>query len=133
MAPPSGNISFRNLLNDDFEFIKIKLEEYLSKVESSNKKQIPDISITLTGTKSGIDRSLVHKRFQRTLSLLNASADPELINLEDLINYEIQNSLTEVLKDCLNASGVHVLEVPVDYSENEKVFLKELKQKTCVL
>ena len=44
-----------------------------------------------------------------------------------------EKRLTEVLKDCLNASGVHVLEVPVDYSENEKVFLKELKQKTCVL
>jgi len=50
------------------------------------EKQVPDISITLTGTKPGIERSLVHKRFQRTLSLLNASADPELITLEDLVN-----------------------------------------------
>ncbi|MDX2441013.1 MAG: acetolactate synthase large subunit [Desulfobacterales bacterium] len=44
-----------------------------------------------------------------------------------------EKRLTEVLKECLNTSGVHVLEVPVDYSENEKVFFEELKQKTCVL
>jgi len=44
-----------------------------------------------------------------------------------------EKRLSEVIKDCFNTSGVHVLEVPVDYSENEKVFFEELKQKTCVL
>lgn len=44
-----------------------------------------------------------------------------------------EHTLTEVLKGCLATPGVHVIEVPVDYSENEKVFFEELKQKTCVL
>jgi len=44
-----------------------------------------------------------------------------------------ENKLTEVLKECFNIPGVHVLEVPIDYSENEKVFFEELKRKTCVL
>ncbi|AGF78471.1 thiamine pyrophosphate-dependent enzyme, possible carboligase or decarboxylase [Desulfocapsa sulfexigens DSM 10523] len=41
--------------------------------------------------------------------------------------------LSTVLTKCLNASGVHLIEVPVDYSENEKVFLQELQNKTCLL
>lgn len=41
--------------------------------------------------------------------------------------------LSEVLENCFSAHGVHVLEVPVDYSENEKVFIEELKNKTCLL
>jgi len=41
--------------------------------------------------------------------------------------------LTEVLKTCLREGGVHLIESPIDYSENEKVFLKELKDKTCTL
>ncbi len=36
------------------------------------------------------------------------------------------------LNHCLNTAGVHLIEVPVDYSENEKVFFKELKNKTCL-
>ncbi len=36
------------------------------------------------------------------------------------------------LSYCLNNPGVHLIEVPVDYSENEKVFLKELQNKTCL-
>ena len=43
------------------------------------------------------------------------------------------NSFTSQLSSCLNTPGVHLIEVPVDYSENEKVFLKELKNKTCLL
>ncbi len=39
----------------------------------------------------------------------------------------------EILADCLAQPGVHLIEVPVDYSENEKVFLKELQNKTCLL
>jgi len=41
--------------------------------------------------------------------------------------------LTEVLKNCFSEGGVHLVEVPVDYSENEELFLKELKEKTCIL
>jgi acetolactate synthase I/II/III large subunit len=46
----------------------------------------------------------------------------------------VENGLfTALLSQCLNSPGVHLIEVPVDYSENEKVFLKELKNKTCLL
>ena len=43
---------------------------------------------------------------------------------EDLDNY---------LKNCLEAEGVHLIEVPVDYSENEHVLIEELKGKTCLI
>ena len=38
-----------------------------------------------------------------------------------------------LLKECLDASGVHLIEVPVDYSENEKVLISELESKICIL
>jgi len=41
--------------------------------------------------------------------------------------------LPEIIKNRFNIPGVHMLEVPVDYSENEKVFLEELINKTCIL
>ncbi len=41
--------------------------------------------------------------------------------------------LCDVLAECLATPGVHLIECPVDYSENEKVFLKELQNKTCLL
>ncbi len=37
----------------------------------------------------------------------------------------------QLLEECLNKKGVHVVEVPIDYSENVKVFTKELKEKSC--
>ncbi|MCK5070265.1 MAG: acetolactate synthase large subunit, partial [Desulfocapsa sp.] len=40
---------------------------------------------------------------------------------------------TGILKECLSVPGVHLIECPVDYSENEKVFLQELQNKTCLL
>jgi len=43
------------------------------------------------------------------------------------------DQLGQLLQDCLNLSGVHLVEVPVDYSENERVLIEELKKKTCVL
>jgi len=41
--------------------------------------------------------------------------------------------LVPTLKDCFSKGGVHLVEVPIDYSENEKVFLQELKDKTCLI
>ncbi|MCY4524739.1 MAG: acetolactate synthase large subunit [Halobacteriovoraceae bacterium] len=43
------------------------------------------------------------------------------------------NQLSSLLKKCLAEKGVHLIEVPVDYSENEKVLLKELQSKTCLI
>lgn len=42
-------------------------------------------------------------------------------------------TLTTLLSQCLNSPGLHLIEVPVDYSENEKVLQRELKNKTCLL
>ena len=41
--------------------------------------------------------------------------------------------LSELLLSCLNSPGVHVVEVPVDYSENQRVLIEELQAKTCIL
>jgi acetolactate synthase-1/2/3 large subunit len=41
--------------------------------------------------------------------------------------------LVELLTECLRQPGLHLIEVPVDYSQNEKVFFQELRDKTCLL
>ncbi|PIR01088.1 MAG: acetolactate synthase large subunit [Nitrospinae bacterium CG11_big_fil_rev_8_21_14_0_20_45_15] len=46
---------------------------------------------------------------------------------------ESSAQLSELLDKCLNTPGVHLLEVPIDYSENEKVLIEELKSATCIL
>lgn len=38
-----------------------------------------------------------------------------------------------LLQKCLKQKGVHLIEVPIDYSENERVFTKQLQQLTCDL
>ena len=43
------------------------------------------------------------------------------------------DDLTPLVKKCLGSGGVHLIEVPIDYSENEKILLEELKNKTCVI
>lgn len=41
--------------------------------------------------------------------------------------------LETCLTQCLSMPGVHVVDVPVDYSENQKVLVDELQEKTCAL
>lgn len=41
--------------------------------------------------------------------------------------------LEKCLTQCLSMPGVHVVDVPVDYSENQKVLVDELQEKTCRL
>ena len=41
--------------------------------------------------------------------------------------------LVPLLEQCVTAGGLHLVEVPVDYSENNKVFLDELKAKVCLV
>ena len=43
------------------------------------------------------------------------------------------DALQSVLRTALDASGVHVVEVSIDYSENNRVLTEELKRKTCIL
>jgi len=41
--------------------------------------------------------------------------------------------LPKLLKECLDAKGVHLIDIPMDYSENEKVLIDELQSKTRIL
>ncbi|MEM9192315.1 MAG: acetolactate synthase large subunit, partial [Myxococcota bacterium] len=41
--------------------------------------------------------------------------------------------LTKLLGECLDTGGVHLIEVPIDYAENERVFYQELQGKTLSL
>jgi acetolactate synthase-1/2/3 large subunit len=38
-----------------------------------------------------------------------------------------------ILREALDAKGVTLIELPVDYSENERVLLEELEAKTCLI
>ena len=38
-----------------------------------------------------------------------------------------------LLEKCLNGKGIHIIDVPVDYSENERVLIEELQEKACLL
>jgi acetolactate synthase I/II/III large subunit len=42
-------------------------------------------------------------------------------------------SFVPLLEQCFAEGGVHVVELPVDYSENTKVLVDELRQKVCVI
>ena len=38
-----------------------------------------------------------------------------------------------LVEECFKAGGVHLIDLPVDYSENTKVLIDELKEKVCVI
>ncbi len=44
-----------------------------------------------------------------------------------------QDELATTLQACLNNPGVHLIDIPINYSENTSVLIDELKQKTCLL
>ncbi|MBF0445373.1 MAG: acetolactate synthase large subunit [Magnetococcales bacterium] len=46
---------------------------------------------------------------------------------------EAVDDLIPTLEKAFKAGGVHLVDVPVDYSENQKVLIDELEQKTCLL
>jgi acetolactate synthase-1/2/3 large subunit len=46
---------------------------------------------------------------------------------------EEQGKLSLLLEHCLHSPGVHLVELPVDYAENESVLTEELKVKTCLI
>ena len=43
------------------------------------------------------------------------------------------DQLMPILKDAFNQGGVHLIDVPVDYSENQKILIDELAAKTCLI
>ena len=38
-----------------------------------------------------------------------------------------------LLQQCFAKGGLHLVEVPVDYSQNQEVLVDELKEKVCLL
>jgi len=46
---------------------------------------------------------------------------------------EEQGKLSVLLEHCLTTGGVHLIELPVDYAENESVLIQELRAKTCLI
>jgi acetolactate synthase-1/2/3 large subunit len=38
-----------------------------------------------------------------------------------------------ILSAALDSVGINLIEVPIDYSENDRVLTRELKSKTCLL
>lgn len=46
---------------------------------------------------------------------------------------EASDQLASLIELCLNSKGVYLIEVPVDYSENERVLIEELKKQICIL
>ena len=44
-----------------------------------------------------------------------------------------QGELGPILCSCIKQTGVHLIDIPIDYSENESVLTEELRQKTCLI
>jgi acetolactate synthase-1/2/3 large subunit len=38
-----------------------------------------------------------------------------------------------LIKKCFKEGGVHLIDLPVDYSENAKELIDELREKVCVI
>lgn len=62
--------------------------------------------------------------------------NPDFVKYAD--SYGAQGHLVEkaddletILKESFEKGGVHLIDCPIDYSENERVLIKELKEKTC--
>jgi len=51
----------------------------------------------------------------------------------EAVRIERTGQLVEEMAGAFAAGGVHLIEVPVDYSENEAVFVEALKKRTCIL
>ena len=41
--------------------------------------------------------------------------------------------LPQLLNDCLNAKGVHLIDCPVDYADNDRILNKEIKAVSAAL
>ncbi|MFW5440398.1 MAG: acetolactate synthase large subunit [Methylophilaceae bacterium] len=46
---------------------------------------------------------------------------------------ESTDSFVPLINQCYEEGGVHLIDLPVDYSENTKVLIDELKEKVCVI
>lgn len=46
---------------------------------------------------------------------------------------EKTDDFKKTLSQCLDQGGVHLIDLPIDYSENDRVLIDELRAKTCIL
>jgi acetolactate synthase-1/2/3 large subunit len=46
---------------------------------------------------------------------------------------ESTKSFLPLINKCFKEGGVHLIDLPVDYSENAKELIEELKEKVCVI
>ncbi len=46
---------------------------------------------------------------------------------------EETDAFLPLMEKCFTAGGVHLIDVPVDYSENKRVLIDELAQKVCLI
>lgn len=49
------------------------------------------------------------------------------------LRVESTKGFSQALDKALNSKGVWVIDCPIDYSENQRVLVEELKEKTCIL
>lgn len=49
------------------------------------------------------------------------------------VRVEKTEDFLPTLEECITRKGVNLIELPVDYSENERVLIEELAKKTCLL
>ncbi len=70
---------WKSLLIDGFD----DLSPVQLRIILALKAQVSDLMVTLTGTKDGTTRPLVHKRFQRIMELLEEADTLEIIYLEE--------------------------------------------------
>lgn len=65
--------------------------------------------------------------------IFGVPSEENLDFLESLRTSSISLVLTRHEQAALDEKGVTLIEVPVDYSENEKVLNDELSKRTCIL
>ena len=46
---------------------------------------------------------------------------------------QIQRDLTELIAHCLATPGVHLIDCPVDYTDNDKILNREIKELSAAL
>jgi acetolactate synthase-1/2/3 large subunit len=46
---------------------------------------------------------------------------------------EAADDFVSLLERCFDAGGVHLIDTPIDYSENVRVLIEELGQKVCLI
>ena len=46
---------------------------------------------------------------------------------------EATEEFVPILESCFQDGGVHVVEAPIDYSENQRVLIDELAERTCLI